>query len=286
VVAAAGTVRDALGAAAEALAAAGVEEPRLDAEVLLAAASGRDRAALVADGSAELEPAVARRFGEWVRRRLRREPVAYIVGRKGFRRIELAVDRRVLAPRPETELLVELALELGPRRLLDVGTGSGAIALAVADELPGVEVVATDTSSGALEVARANAARLGLVDRVRFVAGTLPQGEGFDLVLANLPYVAERDWPTLQPEVTRWEPREALLAGPDGLDAYRALFGTGGVRRLSPSGLQATNAVAVEVGEGQAPAVAELVRGAGWSEVEARRDLAGIERVVIGRGGG
>jgi release factor glutamine methyltransferase len=306
--AAAATVRDALGAATDALAAAGIEEARLDAELLLAEASGWDRAALVADGAAELEPAAARRFGELVRRRLRREPVAYIVGSKGFRHLELTVDRRVLVPRPETELLVELALELGPRRLLDIGTGSGAIALAVADELPGAEVVATDTSHGALEVARANAARLGLSDRVRFVAGTLPEdrGEGeaepFDLVLANLPYVAERDWPALQPEVTQWEPREALLAGPDGLDAYRTLFAPRGCLSLPPAGRgcllfpigpqktttvrepeQKTTTVAVEVGEGQALAVAELVRGAGWSEVETRRDLAGIERVVIGR---
>ncbi len=228
----AGTVRDALGAAADALAAAGVEEPRLDAEVLLAEATGRQRAALVVGGGEEVPPPAARRFGETVRRRLRREPVAYIVGRKGFRRIELAVDRRVLVPRPETELLVEVALEVKPARVLDVGTGSGAIALAVADELPVAEVVATDTSAGALEVARANAARLGLAERVRFVEGTLPgdaagaEAGPFDLVLANLPYVAERDWPSLQPEVTKWEPSEALLAGPDGLDAYRALFAT------------------------------------------------------------
>jgi release factor glutamine methyltransferase len=289
VVAAAGTVGDALGAAAEAMAAAGVAEARLDAEVLLSEATGWDRAALLADPGAGLEPAAGRRFGAAVRRRLRREPVAYILGRKGFRRLELAVDRRVLVPRPETELLVELAVELAPARALDVGTGSGAIALAIADELPGAEVVATDTSPGALEVARANAERLGLADRVRFVDGTLPEGEaaagGFDLVLANLPYIAELDWPSLQPEVTRWEPHEALLAGPDGLDAYRALFVPGAVRRLLSYGQQGTNApvVAVEIGEGQAVAVAQLVRGAGFERAETRRDLAGIERVVVGR---
>src|SRR4029079_7196937 len=120
-----------------------------------------------------------------------------------------------------------LALELRPESVLDIGTGSGAIALAVADELPECSVTATETSPGALEVARANAERLGLADRVEFIEGTLPDAE-FDLVLANLPYVAERDWPSLQPEVTQWEPREALLAGPDGLDAYRELLSNRG----------------------------------------------------------
>ncbi len=208
-----------------------------------------------------------------VRRRLRREPVAYIVGRRGFRQIELAVDLRVLIPRPETELLVELALELQPRRLLDLGTGSGAIALAVADELPCCEVVATDTSAAALEVARANAERLGLADRVRFAGGSLPAGEGFDLILANLPYVAEADWASLQPEVTEWEPREALLAGHDGLDAFRAAI---------PAATATAPVVALEVGMGQAPAVGALLRAAGFASVRTRRDLAGIERVVVG----
>jgi release factor glutamine methyltransferase len=279
--------RQALSAAIEALAAAGVEDPRLDAELLLGEAMGCERAALVAENGAEVPAAAGRRFGELVRRRLRREPVAYILGRKGFRRIELAVDRRVLVPRPETELLVETALELRPARVLDVGTGSGAIALAVADELPECEVTATDTSPGALEVARANAERLGLANRIRFLEGTLPPGAdpevgGYDLILANLPYVAERDWPSLQPEVTQWEPPEALLAGPDGLDAYRSFIPECG--RLSFRYPEPTStALAVEVGEGQAPAVAELVRAAGFGAVEARRDLAGIERVVVGR---
>jgi release factor glutamine methyltransferase len=282
--------RSALQAATEALGAVGIDTPRLDAELLLAAATGLDRAALAADP--DLEPAASRLFGEQVRRRLRREPVAYILGTKGFRRLELEVDRRVLVPRPETELLVELALEEGARRVLDVGTGSGAIALAVADELPEAAVAATDTSPGALEVARANAARLGLAERVRFEAGTIPEGMSFDLVLANLPYVAEREWPALEPEVTQWEPREALLAGPDGLDAYRALLTPGGCLSVriadqtttaSVGSDRRTTTVAVEVGEGQAMAVAELVRGAGLAEIEVRKDLAGVERVVVGR---
>ncbi len=268
------TTREALEAATEAMLAAGVEDPRLDAEVLLAEATGRERAALVAAGDAEVPPKAARLLGEMVRRRLRREPVAYIVGRKGFRGIELAVDPRVLVPRPETELLVEVALERSPASVLDVGTGSGAVALAVAAELPDCGVTATDTSPGALAVARANAERLGLAERVRFVAGSLPEACSFDLVLANLPYVAEPDWPSLQPEVTEWEPREALLAGPDGLDTYRALLGA-----PTPG---AGPAIALEVGEGQAAAVVAMLCEAGFGRTETRRDLAGIERVVIG----
>ena len=270
-VATAGSVRDALNGAVDALRAAGVESPRLDAELLLAEATGWDRARFAADPDVGVPADAGRRFGESVRRRLRREPVAYILGRKGFRKIELAVDRRVLIPRPETELLVELALELRPASVLDVGTGSGAIALAIADELPGCEVTATDTSPAALEVARTNAERLGLSGRVRFLESSIPEGDSFDLTVANLPYVADPDWPSLQPEVTQWEPREALLAGPDGLDAIRAA-----VLQVQQGTL------ALEVGEGQAEDVAELLRDAGFAEIRTRRDLAGIERVVVG----
>jgi release factor glutamine methyltransferase len=277
-------VREALDAAVDALAAAGVEEPRLDAELLLGEAMELSRAVLVADPAAEVPPAAGRKFGEMVRRRLRREPVAYILSRKGFRHLELAVDRRVLVPRPETELLVEVALELRPRRVLDVGTGSGAIALAVADELPECEVTATDASPAALEVARANAERLGLTERVEFLEGTVPEDGHFDLILANLPYVAESDWPSLQPEVTQWEPREALLAGFDGLDAYRTFISKCPLP-LCRVAEQRKGTLAVEVGEGQALAVAELFEEAGFGEVETRRDLAGIERVVLGRVG-
>jgi release factor glutamine methyltransferase len=271
----AGRVRDALGGAADAFAAVAIETPRLDAEVLLSEAAGWDRARLAADPDAEIPAAVGRRFGEMVRRRLRREPVAYILGRKGFRRIELAVDRRVLVPRPETELLVELALELEPRRVLDIGTGSGAIALAIADELPECEVAATDTSSAALEVARLNAERLGLADRVELSRPLVPPGATrFDLVVANLPYVSEREWEDLEPEVATWEPREALLGGADGLDVLRLTI---------PAAAAMAPVLALEVGAGQAGEVGGLLREAGFDEVEARRDLAGIERVVVGR---
>ena len=270
------TVGEALPAASDALAAAGVESPRLDAELLLAEAAGLDRATIAAEPETPLDGAASRAFGQMVRRRLQREPVAYILGRKGFRRIELMVDPRVLIPRPETELLVEVALELKPSRMLDVGTGSGAVALAAAEELPGTEVVATDTSGAALELAAANAAMLGLAGRVRFEDGTLPPDERFDLVLANLPYVGEAEWNGLAPELTKFEPREALVAGPTGLEAIASLLAA-----LSHGRLPA--AIGLEVGMGQAEAVAGLLRDAGFGEVEARRDLAGIERVMVGR---
>jgi release factor glutamine methyltransferase len=279
VAAAAGTARDALAAATDALAAAGVEAPRLDAELLLAEATGLDRAALAADPDRGVDPAAARTFGAMVRRRVAREPVAYILGRKGFRHLELRCDRRALVPRPETELLVEVALERRPESVLDVGTGSGAIALAVADELPGTEVVAVDTSADALTLARENADLLGFGDRVRFELGALPRPRHFDLVLANLHYVPESERRSLEPEITRHEPGEALFSGTDGLDAIRGLLaalGAGGVEGLRSSG------VALEVGAGQAGAVARLVAAAGYPQVEIRDDLAGIGRVVTG----
>ena len=273
----AASVGEALSSATEALAAAGVESPRLDAELLLAEATGRSRATLVAAPEAGVEASAARGFGGMVRRRLMREPVAQILGRKGFRRIELAVDSRVLVPRPETELLVEVALELEPRTVLDIGTGSGAVALAVADELPASTVVAADTSLEALAVAKANRDRLGLGERVELVYGSLPEGREFDLVLANLPYVSEGEWALLAPEIKDFEPREALVSGPTGLEAIEGLLGELAGAEALPA------AVALEVGQGQAATIAELVRRAGWETVEVRRDLAGIERVVVGR---
>jgi release factor glutamine methyltransferase len=226
----------------------------------------------------------SRRFAEMVRRRLRREPVAYIIGRKGFRRIELLVDRRVLIPRPETELLVEVALELGPSSVLDVGTGSGAVALAVADELPGARVIAIDTAFDAVRVAQSNTERLGLADRVDVVlrgfdslAGAEPDDRPFDLLLANLPYVSEDDWDGLQPEIRDHEPREALVAGTTGLEVIVALLEELTALAKRPA------AVALEVGERQAVEVSELVGAAGYEKVEIRPDLGGIDRVVIGR---
>jgi release factor glutamine methyltransferase len=275
----AGRVREALAAATDAFAAAGVDTPRLDAEVLLGEATGWDRARLAAEPEAPVDAAAGRRFGEMVRRRVRREPVAYIVGRKGFRHLDLAVDRRALIPRPETELLVEVALELEPRTVLDVGTGSGAIALAVADEVPECEVLATDTSEDALALARENAERLGLAGRVAFERGTVPMGRRFDLVLANLPYVPEEEMGALQPEITQYEPRQAVVAGEDGFEAIAA------VAAAASAALEDDGALGLEVGAGQAGAAAELLLDLGFLQVEGRQDLAGVPRVVLGRMG-
>jgi release factor glutamine methyltransferase len=268
-------VRDALDSAVVALQAAGVDTPRLDAEVLLAHVLGVDRARLVIDSDRAVEGGAVRAFQDAVRRRaMAREPVAYITGVRGFRRLDLHVDGRVLIPRPETETLVEAALDL-PRgaRVVDVGTGSGAIALALKDERPDLDVVATEASAAALAVARANAARLGL--DVTFAEGDLLAGvDGeVDAVISNPPYV--EDGAALMPEIARHEPRAALYAGVDGLAVIRRL--------AAQAGASAARFVALEVGWGQAAEVATVLRGAGFSATEARRDLAGIERVVVGR---
>jgi release factor glutamine methyltransferase len=270
---------DALEAATEAIAAAGSDTARLDAELLLCEATGWDRAQVAAEPALRLPVGSSRTFSEMVRRRIRREPVAYIIGRKGFRHIELLVDRRVLIPRPETELLVEVALDLAPEAVIDIGTGSGAIALAIADELSDLRVIGIDTSLDALRVAQANCDRLGLADRVDFVSAgvsSLPDGR-FDLLVANLPYVSEAEWGSLQPEIREYEPREALVAGPTGLEAIEALLAGLGGREPK------VGAIALEVGAAQADSTAGLIRAAGYKEVEIRDDLAGIARVVIGR---
>jgi release factor glutamine methyltransferase len=269
------TIREAIDSAVIPLTAAGVDTPRLDAEVMLAAILGADRAVLVAHPCRPLEPAQARRFRDDVRRRREREPVAYITGRRGFRALELQVDHRVLVPRPETEHLVEAALGLPEgARVVDVGTGSGAVALALKAERPDLEVLATDASADALAVAAANASRLGL--EVGFRHGDLLADAGpVDAVVSNPPYVAEGDRPALMPEVARWEPAAALFAGPDGLDV---------IRRLVPAAAAAgAGFLALEVGAGQAPAVARLAAEAGFAEASVGRDLAGIERVVVAR---
>jgi release factor glutamine methyltransferase len=253
-----------------ALADAGCDTPRLDAELLLASVLRVDRSRLIVDSGRELDPGADADFATLIRRRAQREPVAYILGRRDFRRISLDVDQRVLIPRPETELVVEAALTLPPgARVVDVGTGSGAVALALKDERPDLDVTGTDVSADALAVARANAARLDL--DVRFVVADLLHESRYDAVLANLPYVAQNV--ELQPEIARYEPTGALYAGADGLDV---------IRRLIDS-LDGVPFVALEVGFDQADAVQELLSDAGYGSVERLRDLAGHERVLVGR---
>jgi release factor glutamine methyltransferase len=275
------TVGDALEGAVTAIAAAGCATPRLDAEVLLAEVLGVGRERLLIDRDLRVEGPAVRAFQGAVRRRaVEREPVAYIVGRRGFRRLELAVDERVLVPRPETELLVECALALPAGiRVLDVGTGSGAVALALKDERPDLDVAGSELSEPALEVARGNGLRLGL--DVRWLAADLLAGlpDEFDAILANLPYVAESERSALAPEITGHEPPSALFAGPDGLAAIRALLAQLEHR-------ERVAFLALEVGAGQAAAVAELTRAGGFRSVRCERDLAGIDRVVIGEGRG
>jgi release factor glutamine methyltransferase len=259
------------------LRAAGIDTPRLDAELLLAEAAGATRSQIVA-GLVDPTRSITT-YEAWLRRRVTREPLAYITGRQGFRRIDLSVDSRVLIPRPETELLVAVMKVGRPCGILDVATGSGAVALALADELPDATILAADISPGALEVASLNALETGASDRVTFVhSNLLNEIEGtFDAISANLPYVEAGDIDGLQPEVSMFEPRLALDGGADGLDLVRRLATTA-PPHLNPGGL-----LALEIGEGQAIETERILKKAGFVETERHEDLNGIERVVSGR---
>ncbi len=268
------TVREAIAFGSESLAAAGSDTPRLDAELLLAAALGHgSRARLVLDSEEDIDHAGLADYERLLARRQRREPVAYILGHKWFRGICLRVDGRVLIPRPETELLVEVALSL-PRgaRVADVGTGCGAVALALALERPDLTVTGIDSSEDALVVAAENRDRLGV--EVTFVCTDLLDNGAYDAVVANLPYVA--DAAELAPEIALFEPRGALYAGSDGLDSLRRLATAVGAR-------PGIRFVALEVGAGQGEMVGELLRRVGLDTIRIHRDLADHERVVVGR---
>jgi release factor glutamine methyltransferase len=281
---------------------AGVENPPLDAACLLEYALGVPRWRLVADRTGSVGREAADRVESMLARREAREPVAYIVGVKEFWSLPLAVGPGALIPRPETETLVEAVLEKigsgsdcagrGTRdangshvapRILDLGTGCGAIALALASELPDARIWAVDRSESALRIAACNAARLGLEHRTRFLAGDLfgplcavRQGGGFDLIVSNPPYVPTRALPSLPEEIVAYEPHEALDGGPDGLCFHRRIIdGAAGY-------LQNGGWLALEIGEGQAPAVRSLIETArGFGAPEVRKDLAGRDRVVL-----
>jgi release factor glutamine methyltransferase len=264
------TVRAAIAAAAEAIASAGCEEPRADAEALVADALGIDPAELSADGSGEISAELAAAIEQRVRRRAEHEPLAYILGRESFRGIELLVDTRVLIPRRETGLLVEAALDLPEgSRVHEVGTGSGAVALALLSERPDLGVTASDLSLEAAEVARENAKRLGIALEVTVAKGLPPElAEGVDMVLANLPYVTDSTIFDRSPEIRR-EPRIAVTGdcGEDGLGVIRGLVGE------TPSGMR----MALEHDTHHGPTMREMLRDA-----TTMRDYMGGERVTVG----
>ena len=280
------SVHDRIAAARLALTRAGLDDPdaALDAEVLARDALGWDRATLVARGRETAPPGFEERFSNLVERRLAREPVALILGRREFWGLDIAVTRDVLIPRPETELIVEEALEeagAGHRfsTILDVGTGSGCLAVALAREFPGAQILATDVSPAAIRVAKRNAAINGVADAVDFRQTSYFDGVDFsaDLIVSNPPYVPETCRDGLQPEI-RFEPAEALFSGPDGMTAIRTIL-AGAPRVLASRGL-----LIVEFGIGQEPLLRQAAAASGWSVARIRPDLQGVPRVaVLGR---
>jgi release factor glutamine methyltransferase len=261
------TVAEALRLAEQRLAAAGLETPRVDAEWLVAHVLGGSRTAI----HARRDNVVPDEFEALLERREQREPLAYVLGEWGFRRLTLKTDRRALVPRPETETVVERCLGLlrGERepRVLDIGTGGGAIALALADEHPAAHVTAIDTSADALALARENAQRLGL--GVEFRTGGIDvAAEGWDLVVSNPPYVQTDEWDFLQPEIREWEPRSALV-------------GEGFHERIASRAN--TRWLVLEVADGRAGEIAGALSSLGYADVTITPDLTGRARVVEGR---
>ena len=265
------------------LKAAGVDSPAIDARLLLEAAAGVTRLEVVTDPHRELPDAAVETLSGYVERRARREPVSRILGRKGFWKLMLSVTPDVLTPRPDTEVIVDLVLKQFPEgmafSLLDIGTGSGAIALAIVAERPAARALGTDISEEALAVARDNAANLGLEGRAAFLRTSWADGladAGFDVVVSNPPYIRSAEIETLEPEVKDHEPHIALDGGPDGLDPYRILAPEI-LRLLKPGGL-----FAVETGWDQAGDVKALFEASGLQNVAIVKDLGDRERVVTG----
>jgi release factor glutamine methyltransferase len=258
------------------------DEASLDAEVLARHVLNCDRATLLTRARDPLPSAFGRLYDELVQRRAAREPIAYIVGHREFWGLEFEVTPDVLIPRPETELIIEEALSVFQHRqlvhhIIDIGTGSGCLAVILAIEFASAGVVATDTSDSALEIAQRNAGRHNVSDRIAFVRGDLLRGAGksAELIVSNPPYVPEADAATLQPEVARYEPSSALYAGPDGLAVIRRLL------EEAPPCLAPEGRLIVEFGFGQEPGVREAARQSGWTTERVRRDLQGIPRVAV-----
>jgi release factor glutamine methyltransferase len=278
------TLGDALARATARLAEAGIESARLEAELLLArACDDCARALLYAELDRELNEEQETAFGANIGRREKREPLAYVLGEWGFRRLTLKTDRRALIPRPETEVVVERALEhirgLDEPRVLDVGTGTGAIALAIADELPSAQVTAMDVSDDALSLARENLELTGVNGRVRLVEHDLTSGLGehdYDLVVSNPPYVEPDELPTLQPEGRDWEPHVALVAAGATEELARAA-----TEALRPGGW-----LVLETAAGAGDRVESLLTELGFEDVAITPDLAGRDRVAEGRWAG
>lgn len=270
-------------AAAATLAAAGIGDAATDARLIVMRATGLSRERLLIEGDRPLAEAEEAGLAALLARRLAREPMAHILGEREFFGLSFEVSPAVLIPRPDTETLVEAALEDAGRtarlRILDIATGSGCILLALLHHLPEAHGTGTDRSAGALAVARRNAASLGLAGRASFVRTDWAAGLAgpFDIVLSNPPYIAEEELAGLEPEVRDHEPRSALAAGSQGLDAYRAI--TADLPRLLAPG----GRVFLEIGRGQGKAVAALLEAAGLQLLDRRADLAGIERCLVAR---
>ena len=272
---------------------AGIDSARLDAELLLGCALGVSREELILAAAKNLSVAESYRYEDFLVRRLNREPLAYITGRQEFWSLDFLVSGDVLVPRPETEMLVESALshlaeatnsELP--RILELGTGSGAIAVALATELPQAQIVATEISPAALAIARRNASRNGVFDAIRFLEGDLFSALAedlenyFDLIISNPPYIPRDQVSKLDAEVSRWEPRAALDGGVDGLDFYRR------IAEQAPAYLRQYGAVAVEIGAAMGAVVSALFRNrAAYVDTQVHQDYSGRDRVVLARAG-
>ncbi len=281
------SIRGALLWGAQVLCHAGLENHRLDAEVLLRQVLNMEKEQLYVNGDAPISAGQEAMFRDLLLRRSRREPVAYITGHKEFWSLDFFVTPAVLVPRPETELLVEVALQYvtqlasgSPLKVLDVGAGCGAISVCLAKEQAAMEIVAVDISALALDVARVNAGRHGVVDRIRFLAGDLfapvePLPETFDLIVSNPPYIRTGELSMLAPEIREWEPTIALDGGPDGLDTYRRMIEEG------HSYLTTGGSIVLEIGANMASAVADLFSRSGcYGPASVYQDYAGKDRVI------